>query len=165
MKLRIWRSIRRALRGRLARSLQKGDYDSAIEAATLLEESGFPTARQQMVQASKQRAMQLAMAGEFDGALAEFERAARLAPNDPEIEHNWGTVLLRRGDLDEARRHFEHAIELNPQSADSLYNLGVALEGLGRGDEAFARFTEAVAIDPGHVAAERLAELSAESER
>jgi tetratricopeptide (TPR) repeat protein len=153
------------LRERFAHSLQQGDYDTAIEVATLLEESGASSARQQLTMASTQRAMQLAMAGEFDGALAEFKRAARLAPNDPEIEHNWGTVLLRRGDLDEARPHFERAIELNPRSADSLYNLGVVLEGLGRLDEAIARFTAAVAINPQHVAAERLNELNAESER
>lgn len=153
------------LRGRFARSVREGDYDTAIEVATLLEESGAPSARQQLALASKQRAKQLAMAGEFDGALAEFERAARLAPTDPEIEHNWGTVLLRRGDLDEAGRHFEQAIEINPQSADSLYNLGVVLEGLGRSDEAIRRFSAAVAIDPQHMAADRLAELGVTSER
>ena len=148
-----------SLRKRLNRSLREGDYDTAFEAATLLEESGAPAARQQLARASKQRANELAFGGDFDSALAEFERAARFAPSDPEIEHNWGTVLLRRGDLDEAGRHFERAIELNPQSADSLYNLGVVLEGLGRNDEAIAQFTAAAAINPQHMAAQRLAEL------
>jgi tetratricopeptide (TPR) repeat protein len=147
-----------ALRGRLTRALQDEDFDTAIEAATLLEESGAPGARKQLAVASKQRANELAFSGDFDGALLEFERAARFAPADPEIEHNWGTVLLRRGDLEEAGRHFERAIVLDPQSADSLYNLGVVLEGLGRGDEAIARFTEAAAIDPQHEAAQRLAD-------
>jgi tetratricopeptide (TPR) repeat protein len=154
-----------SLRGRLTRSLREGDYDTAFKAATLLEESGAPAARQQLALATKQRANQLAFADDFDGALAEYERAARLAPTDPEIEHNWGTVLLRRGDLEAAGRHFEKAIELNPQSADSLYNLGVVLEGLGRTDEAIARFTAAVAINPRHMAAERLTELGVVSER
>ena len=84
---------------------------------------------------------------------------------DPEIQHNWGTVLLRRGALEEARRQFEKAIELDPQSADSLYNLGVVLEGLGRTDEAIERFTAAAAINPRHLAAERLAELGVVSDR
>ena len=148
-----------SLRGRLARAQREGDYDAAIKAATLLEESGAPAAMQQLVLASKKRARQFAIAGDFDAALTEFGRAARLAPADPEIEHNWGTVLLRRGDLKEAGRHFEKAIELNPQSADSLYNLGVVHEGLGHSDEAIARFIEAAAIDPQHAAAKRLAEL------
>lgn len=153
------------LRARVARGVRNGDYDMAIQAATLLEESGAPAARQQLALASKQRANQLGMSGEFDAALPEFERASRLAPTDPEIEHNWGTVLMRRGDLEEAGRHFEKAIELNPQSADSLYNLGVVLEGLGQIDEAIRRFTAAAAIDPQHVAARRLAELGVASER
>jgi tetratricopeptide (TPR) repeat protein len=153
-----------SLRGRLNRSLKKGDYEKAFEAATLLEEGGAPAAMQQLARASKQRANQLAYGGDFDNAILEFERAARFAPTDPEIEHNWGTVLLRRGDLEEAGRHFERAIELNPQSADSLYNLGVVLEGLGRSDEAIARFTEAAAIDPQHEAVGRLAELGGVSE-
>ena len=154
-----------SLQGRLARGLREGDYNMAAEAAILLEESGEPTARQQLASASKQRARQLAMDGDYDDALAEFERAARLAPGDPEIEHNWGTVLLRRGDLKEAGRHFEKAIEINPDSADSLYNLGVVLEGLGRTDEAIVRFTAATAINPQHVAATRLAELGVTSDR
>ena len=115
--------------------------------------------------ARKQRANQLAFGGDFDAALLEFERAARLAPRDPEIEHNWGTVLLRRGDLEEARRHFKKAIELNPQSADSLYNLGVVLEGLGRTEEAIERFIAATVINPRHVAAGRLEQLGVTSQR
>ena len=153
-----------SLRGRLNRSLREGDYDTAFEAATLLEESGAPGARQQLALSSKQRANELAFGGDFDGALLEYERAARFGPTDPEIEHNWGTVLLRRDDLEEAGRHFQRAIELNPQSADSLYNLGVVLEGLGRNDEAITRFTEAVKINPQHMAADRLTELGVVSE-
>jgi tetratricopeptide (TPR) repeat protein len=147
------------LRKRLGQSLRKGDYDAALAAVSLLEESGFPGAGQQVAQAGKQRANQLAFAGDFDSALAEYERAARFAPDDPEIEHNWGTILLRQGKLGEAARHFEKAIGINPSSADSLYNLGVALEGLGRTEEAIRHFTAAAAIDPQHVAARRLAEL------
>jgi len=145
-----------SLRGRLARAQREGDYDAAIKA---------PAAMQQLVLASKQRARQFAIAGDFHAALTEFERAARLAPADPEIEHNWGTVLLRRGDLEEAGRHFEKAIKLNPQSADSLYNLGVVLEGQGHSGEAIARFIEAAAIDPQHAAAKHLVELGAAFDR
>lgn len=148
-----------SLRKRLAQSLRKGDYDSAIATVSLLEKSGVSGAGQQIAGASKQKANQLAYAGNFDEALVEFERAARFAPTDPEIEHNWGTVLLRQGKLDEAAMHFEKAIENNPRSADSLYNLGVTLEGLGRNDEAITKFTAAAAIDPTHAAARRLKEL------
>jgi len=147
------------LRGRATRALRERAYDVAIEALTLLEESEGDGARRQLAETSKQRANRLGFGGDFDAALAEFERAARLAPKDPEIEHNWGTVLLRRGDLEAAGRHFETAIELDPQSADSLYNLGVVLEGLGRNDEAIEHFGAAAAIDPQHVAAGRLAEF------
>lgn len=150
------------LRGRFSRSVQAGDYDAAFEAAKLLEESGASYARQQLAQASKQRANQLAFNGDFENALAEFERAVRYAPADPEIEHNWGTMLLRRGDLIQALHHFEKAFELNPLSTDSLYNLGVVLEGLGRIDEAIVRFNAAAAIDPQHMAAQRLLELGIE---
>jgi tetratricopeptide (TPR) repeat protein len=153
------------LRGRVTRALRAGDYDTALAALALLEESEGSGARDQLALASKlaskQRANRLAFGGDFDAALLEFERASRLAPADPEIEHNWGTVLLRLGELAEAERHFERAIELDPQSADSLYNLGVVLEGLGRAEEAIERFAAAAAINPRHVAAQRLAELGA----
>ena len=154
-----------SLRARFTRAVQEGDHEQALEAAALLEESGAPDARKQLARASKQRANRLAFGGDFDGALAEFDRAARLAPNDPEIRHNWGTVLLRRGELEAAESHFREAVRLNPRSADSLYNLGVVLERRGRGDEAITRFTQAAAIDPRHVAAQRLAELGVAHDR
>jgi tetratricopeptide (TPR) repeat protein len=154
-----------SLRARYASSLRKGNVDAAAEAAQLLAESGDPAPGQQLPVVVKQRANQLAFAGDFDSALAAYEQAARLAPNDAEIEHNWGTVLLRRGELEAAAEHFERAVALNPDSADSLYNLGVALEGLGRADQAIAHFRSAVAIAPQHVAAQRLAELGATPER
>jgi len=148
-----------SLRKRAARKLREGNIDAAIEALSLLEESEGAGGRLQLAAGMKRRANQLAFSGDFDAALPEFERAARLAPEDPEIEHNWGTVQLRRGDLEEAENHFERAIKIDPESADSLYNLGVVLERLGRSDEAIARFSSAAAIDPQHVAAKRLTEL------
>jgi tetratricopeptide (TPR) repeat protein len=153
------------LLARFNKAVREGDHEQALEAATLLEESGAPSARQQLARASKQRANQFAFAGEFDQALAEYGRAAELAPGDPEIHHNWGTVLLRRGELEAAGHHFHEAVRLNPRSADSLYNLGVVLEGLGRGDEAITRFTQAATIDPQHAAAKRLAELGVQGDR
>ena len=153
-----------SLRARYARSLRAGDVDAAAEAAKLLAESGDPAASRQLPLAVKQRANQLAFAGEFDSALLAYEQAAKLAPSDPEIEHNWGTVLLRRGDPEAAARHFERAIELNPESADSLFNLGVALEGTGQADQAVAYFHVAAAIDPQHAAAQRLHELGLTAE-
>ena len=152
-----------SLRARVARGLQAGNHEETIEALTLLEESEGAPVRRQMGLVRKQRANQLAFGGDFDNALAEFERAASLIPTDPEIEHNWGTVLLRQGKLEEAGRHFEKAIKLNPRSPESLYNMGVALEGLGRTDEAIERFKAAAAINPRHVAARRLAELGVAS--
>ncbi|TNF73176.1 MAG: tetratricopeptide repeat protein [Acidobacteria bacterium] len=148
-----------SLRERAGRSLGRGDYEAAIRALTLLEESAGAAATERLSAVHKQWANQLAFGGDFDAALPLFERAAALDPSDPEIEHNWGTVLLRQGDLEEAARHFERAIELDPESADSFYNLGVVLEGLGRTEEAIEHFIEAAAINPQHVAAGRLAEL------
>ena len=151
-----------SLRQRAARALREGNDDAAIAALTLLEESEGAGSRLQLAAGIKRRANQLAFSGDFDAALPEFERAARLAPEDAEIEHNWGTVQLRRGDLEEAENHFERAIKIDPESADSLYNLGVVLEGLGRSDEAIARFTAAATIEPQHVAGKRLTELGIE---
>ena len=151
------------LRGRIARNLGEGSYEPAIEALKLLEESEGPSVGKQLGSVYKLRANQLAFSGDFDSALAEFERAATLIPTDPEVEHNWGTVLLRQGNLQEAGLHFEKAIQIDPQSTDSLYNLGVVLEGLGRNGEAIQRFTQAAAINPRHVAATRLAELGVAS--
>jgi superkiller protein 3 len=123
-----------------------------------------PAHRDDLGRSHGQLAFRLAITGDLDGAIAEFEAAAAILPDDPEVQHNLGTALMRRGDLELAVERFGRAIELNPDHPPTHYNLGWVLEKLGERDRAVEHYRLAVSVGPAPQpeAAARLAELGLE---
>jgi arylsulfatase A-like enzyme/Flp pilus assembly protein TadD len=94
--------------------------------------------------------------GDFDKALAHFEQALALDPNDAIYNDNMGsffvTTALRMKDpkdLQRALGFFEKAIAADPALASAYNGYGGALKILGRTDEAIANWEKAVELDPG----------------
>jgi tetratricopeptide (TPR) repeat protein len=81
-------------------------------------------------------------------ALAYFERAAVLRPNDSEVEVNLGVV---NGDLNrpaEAERHFQRAIQLDPKQAGPFFYYARWLNSRARADEAMGALNIALSLNP-----------------
>jgi len=72
------------------------------------------------------------------GALAAFEKAVQLAPNDPVAQTRLGSELLGQGKAHEAVPHLEEAERLGPENQSALYNLHRALLLDGHAQEAEA---------------------------
>jgi tetratricopeptide (TPR) repeat protein len=70
------------------------------------------------------------------GALAAFEKAVQLAPNDPVAQTRLGTELLGQGKAHEAVPHLQEAVRLGPANQSALYNLHRALVLDGHSAEA-----------------------------
>jgi tetratricopeptide (TPR) repeat protein len=88
--------------------------------------------------------------GGSGAAIAQYEEAARIEPDDATAYYNLGSVLAKSpGRSADAIAEFEHALSLRPDYADARSNLGVVLARTpGRLDEAVAQFKEALRIDP-----------------
>lgn len=86
--------------------------------------------------------------GRLADAIAEYERAAEVAPEDPLVHYNLGLALTRAGRRAEAVGRFETAIALDPGYRDAHYNLAVALGEEGRWTAAAEHFERAWRIDP-----------------
>ncbi|MGB7250814.1 MAG: tetratricopeptide repeat protein [Phormidesmis sp.] len=84
--------------------------------------------------------------GDFDGAIAQYEAAARLDPTQPIIYFNLGVVHRTRGYLEPALRAYEYAIALDPTYSAAYQNLGVVLFKLGKLPESKRAFEQAVAL-------------------
>src|SRR6516165_10424713 len=65
-----------------------------------------------------------------DDALASFDRALALHPNDAMLLNNRATALQKLNRFEEALGSYEQAIALRPNYADALYNRGVLLQTL-----------------------------------
>ncbi len=74
--------------------------------------------------------------GRVDEALAGFEAAHRLQPEDPKALANLGLVRLIRGQFAEAEALARKALESNPERSDALTVLAQAMERRGERDAA-----------------------------
>jgi tetratricopeptide (TPR) repeat protein len=67
---------------------------------------------------------------DFKRALANFDQALALAPNESTVQFNVGTALYRLDRLDEALPHLRAAVEADPEYADAWANLGATQQKL-----------------------------------
>ncbi|MGH9593899.1 MAG: tetratricopeptide repeat protein, partial [Bryobacteraceae bacterium] len=72
------------------------------------------------------------------GALAAFERAATLSPEDPVVQTRLGSEYFDQGKIPPAVEHLRDAVRLDPTNQTALYKLQLALRENGRLDEAGA---------------------------
>ncbi|MEU3558232.1 tetratricopeptide repeat protein [Streptomyces fragilis] len=99
------------------------------------------------------RGRRLEVAGQEDAAVAEFDRAIALAPDNPAARFHRGRAHLRAGRPEAAVRDLDVAVRLEPADARALSQRGEAHRRARRFDEAVADFTAALALDPGQVRA------------
>ena len=90
---------------------------------------------------------------DLDAAIAAYERAAELAPDDAVIHSNLGALYTDVGRLDEAVIQQRKAIELVGTYAAAWHKLGRALSARGEIEEAAAAQRRAIDLNPRHAAA------------
>ncbi len=159
-----------ALRAKLNHNLalvlhRRGDIDTGFERAdqaVRLIESFSGDHRERLASSLQTRARLARMRGDWDGAVADLERArtlAQQASNGPRPMQAWAEANLAAtfvigGQYQRGVRHMEAAEALwlalgRGESADALsnlQNLAVVLDRLGRTDEAVRRFERAIAV-------------------
>ncbi len=82
------------------------------------------------------------------GALAEFQTAVNLAPQNPEARNMAGSALQALGRVSEATVQFRLALKLRPDYQNARFNLARALIRAGKSDEAVGLFRDVVAAYP-----------------
>jgi tetratricopeptide (TPR) repeat protein len=91
--------------------------------------------------------------GRNEAALASYDRALELRPDDAMVLYRRGTVLRDLKRFDEAVASYERALELQPQDAELLCRCGTALYELQRFEQALASFDLALEQRPDHARA------------
>ncbi len=90
--------------------------------------------------------------GRNSGALASYNRAIHLQPQDIQIQIkiliNKGKIRYNQRKYQQALENYEHALKLNSQQAEAWSGKGLALLGLRKYSEAEASFREVEAIKP-----------------
>lgn len=83
-------------------------------------------------------------------AIATFEKALLLEPNDSRLLNNMGNTYFRMGDPDLAMKTFERALQVNSEDADAYNNMGAVLFGQQKVDAAQQLFIKAIQIRPNY---------------
>jgi Tfp pilus assembly protein PilF len=91
--------------------------------------------------------------GDPTNALASYQEALRLAPEDADAHYNLGLTYARLGDPTQAQEHYRKALELSPAYPEVHNNLGLLLQRQNRLEEAEIEFKEAIRLFPEYAKA------------
>jgi tetratricopeptide (TPR) repeat protein len=84
----------------------------------------------------------------YEEAVAEFQEAARLAPEDDQVHLYLGRAYYELGRYEEAIAAYREAVRLAPDDAAAHFYLGLAYQQQGDLDQALASYQEAIRLDP-----------------
>lgn len=114
--------------------MAKGDPNSAMENFSLAIEHD-----PRNFDALKFRGDILLKTGDWDGALADYDRA-RLITADSGVYFGRGVALSKKGRYSEAEEAYNVALELDPNDVNIYVNRGILFEELGKLNEASMDF-------------------------
>jgi tetratricopeptide (TPR) repeat protein len=98
-----------------------------------------------MALAWRSRGWLLLRSGNLDAAIADFNRAVELEPDDAEARGARGLALLKKGRLASAAADFDRAAKIDPGAA-AFYNRGLARSDMADYPAAVADFDRAIAL-------------------
>jgi Flp pilus assembly protein TadD len=149
------------LTAEVGRAIQAQDFDTAFRLAGRAVEAGAVHPLPYRLHGAE-----LERQGRRVEAVAMFQRALSLAPDDAATLNALGFSQAKLGHLAEATATLRKAQGLSPQFAPVPFNLGWVLEQQGRLAAAEAAYGEALRLDPEHMAAmANLAVLQARKSR
>jgi superkiller protein 3 len=102
--------------------------------------------------ARNRRGAELLQRGRVDDAIAEFQRAVKLDPENVSARLNLAYVLDRQGRVDDAIAQYKSAIDRDPTNAVARSNLGVLYDKKGAYEPAIEELEKAAALDPSNAA-------------
>ena len=84
-----------------------------------------------------------------DAAIATYQKALKVIPNDPRLLNNLGVALRKARRYDEAIKAHEQAIAADPYDPDVARNLAISLRGAERYKEAIPIYIKAIELGDG----------------
>jgi tetratricopeptide (TPR) repeat protein len=85
--------------------------------------------------------------GSVDEAIAHYQKALQIVPDNAEVCYNLGNALLKKGNVDEAIAYYQKALQIKSDYVEAHNNLGKALFKMNV-DEAITHYQKALQIQP-----------------
>jgi tetratricopeptide (TPR) repeat protein len=85
----------------------------------------------------------------YADAVASYQKAIALDPNNGAYHYNMGLAYVRGGKMEEGKAALTHAAQIDPaNSAKYYFNLGVVMENSQNTDGAVEAYTKATEVNP-----------------
>jgi tetratricopeptide (TPR) repeat protein len=127
-------------------SLNEGRLDEAIRLYTRCIDEG-DLSNKNLIVAHNDRGNAFGKSGEYQKALADFEKVIELKPDDPDAWYNHGLTLKRLGRIDDALENYNETIRLNPKYAKAYNNRGAIYGEKGQFASAISEFNQAIFLN------------------
>lgn len=98
---------------------------------------------------AEKKGFEALLQNDYDLAIADFNEAIRLNPNDGDAYYGRGCAYYEKGDHDRAIADESDAIRLDPTSGEAYHKRGSAYEHKRHYDKAIADYSEWIRIYPG----------------
>ena len=82
----------------------------------------------------------------LDGALTDYQQAARLRSDSATAFEGMGKIYLAKQDYFQAILAFRRLTEISPNNPSGYHNLGIALKARNRNQEAITAFNQALKL-------------------
>ncbi len=144
---------------RLFRQPSPGNWDAVV--AKIASDESFlgqtqamdvPAAKPSIDQILKD-AQKLQQSGAFKEALAVYDRAVSLYPDNALLCYNRGNLYRELNQWDEALADWNRAVEISPNFAEALTNIGIVLMKSGKLEDALDMQNRAIGVSPALAAA------------
>ena len=86
--------------------------------------------------------------GKFEAAIASWDKALVLKPDNSETWYNRGLALANLKRFEEAIASWDKTLEFQPDNTEAWYNRAVALQTIKRFTEAIANYDKIIALNP-----------------
>ena len=123
--------------------------DLAIEYYTRCIDYGDVT-QKHLARAFNNRGFAYYEKGEYDRAIADYDRAIQLTPDYAYAFSNRGNVYDHKGEYDRAIADYDQVIRLKPDHALSFYNRGIAYRLKGEYEQAIRDYDRAIELKPDY---------------
>ncbi|MFN7246154.1 MAG: tetratricopeptide repeat protein [Microcystis sp.] len=91
-----------------------------------------------------------AMGKEYEQAIASWDRALEIKPDDHQAWYNRGIALYNLGRFEQAIASYDRALEIKPDYHEAWDNRGYVLTCMGRYKDALESCDRAIKINPNH---------------
>jgi predicted O-linked N-acetylglucosamine transferase (SPINDLY family) len=132
----------------LERAVSAYNAGSLVEAEQICQQ--LVSAKHDFFDAHHLLAIVQSKLGRRNDALASFDRALLVQPNNAQALNNRGITLKELKRFDEALASYDSALTVRPDFAEALFNRGNTLHELKRLDEALVSYDRSLKIQPGY---------------